>query len=685
MADTNLNDYVVFNVGTKELKDIITILNKKPFDENFTLFSFDELTNDQRLSLFSKVLKSLDELNTIDFNSVQKEETELKLIEFFEILGYPNINEDFGKNIINCDKSLTNSLFYFMLKGHSEVKMRAYLGKYLVPIRVKAEYLGDDEIKRLQDQNNELIAEFQEAHFKIEELNKLNENPTELQKILDQLEQEKEQLSNKIKTFKQKNTETPEFLELLASISKLRKEQDEYGNLCNKLQLESDTIEKIEEEILLSQQELIDAKRSFGAETSANTILERLKQALSQTKANISKINIEKKEKMRKLNENEVKLNEPVPTYDEIKDMEHKVGLLRAQINDMESKLENEKDKGRDDLLSINKQMAQKVLKRKEQVLQEVSKLEQEDEKLNLKLRDMKEAVGGREAGADELKKFSLAIAEKSKLKKEKVDELALLEYELTILSRTEKLLTNKFKLTQKELSEFEEKYGITGMLNMEEEIEKLTEQKGNLDIAKGKSLEEMSKLITQLNIKIQEKQSSLEPLLEENKIVKNEYKQIEDIYLSKKDEYDRALNYLFSSISQLEKDNFENKSKYQELINKTQVLKEKKKILEQFIKILNNEKEYKSGSKSLSSSHKSYNDLFNSIIQNNEKKIFEYKKEREEIKDKINNNSKTRINVKELLDLLNIKLDHKMNNGMLGEELKGTVHKEGDINRVVI
>ena len=26
MADTNLNDYVVFNVGTKELKDIITIL-----------------------------------------------------------------------------------------------------------------------------------------------------------------------------------------------------------------------------------------------------------------------------------------------------------------------------------------------------------------------------------------------------------------------------------------------------------------------------------------------------------------------------------------------------------------------------------------------------------------------------------------------------------------------------------
>ena len=148
-----------------------------------------------------------------------------------------------------------------------------------------------------------------------------------------------------------------------------------------------------------------------------------------------------------------------------------------------------------------------------------------------------------------------ISNSEKSKLKKEKVDELALLEYELTILSRTEKLLTNKFKLTQKELSEFEQKYGITGMLNMEEEIEKLTKQKGNLDIAKGKSLEEMSKLITQLNIKIQEKQSSLEPLLEENKIVKNEYKQIEDIYLNKKDEYDRALNYLFSSISQLEKD----------------------------------------------------------------------------------------------------------------------------------
>ena len=44
------------------------------------------------------------------------------------------------------------------------LKKRAYLAKFLVPLDIPADYAGDQELKKLNEQMKELQAEFQIVH-----------------------------------------------------------------------------------------------------------------------------------------------------------------------------------------------------------------------------------------------------------------------------------------------------------------------------------------------------------------------------------------------------------------------------------------------------------------------------------------------------------------------------------------
>ena len=126
-------------------------------------------------------------------------------------------------------------------------------------------------------------------------------------------------------------------------------------------------------------------------------------------------------------------------------------------------------------------------------------------------------------------------------LQHRKQAELGDLEQEITILKRTEHLLQGVLKDVMKDVKAYESKYGVTGLFNVEEDLEELTRKKGNTDLLKGKTLEELTAIVETLRSKIEEKRDRLKPLIEEHKNLKATLKETEEENKRKRAEYERV------------------------------------------------------------------------------------------------------------------------------------------------
>lgn len=64
------------------------------------------------------------------------------------MLGYPgSTKEDTIKEVFQGNKENINPIIYFILQNFEDLKNRAYLGSYLVPLNIPDEYLMDKEMK----------------------------------------------------------------------------------------------------------------------------------------------------------------------------------------------------------------------------------------------------------------------------------------------------------------------------------------------------------------------------------------------------------------------------------------------------------------------------------------------------------------------------------------------------------
>jgi len=139
------------------------------------------------LELLNKVMTHLDEKNNVNLRNEKPEDTEDRIIQFLKVLDYPGkLEDDIGKQFMIGDRNVVYPVLYFCVMNYQDLKIRAYKGKFLVPIVLPEDLPTDDEIKSLQKLWNELVVQFENDYGILEENKKTASSPQELRKEIAQ-------------------------------------------------------------------------------------------------------------------------------------------------------------------------------------------------------------------------------------------------------------------------------------------------------------------------------------------------------------------------------------------------------------------------------------------------------------------------------------------------------------------
>lgn len=155
----------------------------------------------------------------------------------------------------------------------------------------------------------------------------------------------------------------------------------------------------------------------------------------------------------------------------------------------------------------------------------------------------------------DEFKTYAANLRNKTGQFKKLKEELADLRQETVVLSRTEAILKSRCKGLEGFMKDLEERHGVEGYTATEDKLEQVSSLTAALNQTKGKTLEEISKIVTDINQALKERKNKLAPQIKELRSVRGTYQELETAYLEKKGIFENTAAGLESERVKLEQE----------------------------------------------------------------------------------------------------------------------------------
>ena len=233
----------------------------------------------------------------------------------------------------------------------------------------------------------------------------------------------------------------------------------------------------------------------------------------------------------------------------------NEVRKLQRECGALDEKLK--KANPSDDKLTIYKTQASAVSKKKEQKLEQQKTLETEKIALE-KLMNDKEQVYAQTKGAtymkrDDFKQYAASLRGKSQQFKKMKKILDEIRSELNVLLRTEGILKGRAGDVQEVLAQLEESKGVGGYSKMQDQFEDVSKNKQNIDKKKDQTLQEISKIVSDIESQLKEKKAKLAPQIKQLRAYRQKYNEMEVIYGEKKRAYDNTVMNLEQEKNKLE------------------------------------------------------------------------------------------------------------------------------------
>lgn len=547
-----------------QLKEIVDRLNAEPFGCELSLVGFDEKEPFELMEVLKKVLVHLDPKHDVDLREEKPDTMYQRIAEYLHILGYQcSFDIEFQRGIMSGDKNTVHPILYWLLNNLEPLKKRSYLAKFCVNLEVPEEFLREEKVYEIYQQYKELQSQFKATHSHVEQEQQGRMNPSDLQREVTQLDAEREQLAQKISQLRAKSEKDEGFAVLLQVTSMLRKEQEEEARLAEKLSEQRYQLEQTEQMYIERSgrlREMREAQQQDG-EGSAEAMLKMLRSEVQKNRDALHRVRRESEEKMQRLKDIDGALSDPPVNKSDIGQLEDEIGGMQAESSQLEQKIN---EQNQDSRLSVYKQQANLVAKKKELIMKEKAGLEDEIQLLGTDLsrqeREYEQSKGHKFMKRDEFKNYAASLRDKSTKFKRLKAELSELRHEVAVLIRSEQILQAKDPTP-------------AGLRETEMQLEKTSVEKSQVDKAKGKTLDEISAIVQKINAQLKEKKNKLAPQIKALRSVRQSFQQVEVKYMEKKSAYDQAkssmdneLSKVAGDVKQLENDVLEGEQGYHEL-----------------------------------------------------------------------------------------------------------------------
>lgn len=644
--------------STVLVQEIVNILKNPPFNENLTLMGFDEKKEFELLELIMRVLSMID--NDLKLSKNDNETMVLKkILDFLKVVNFPYSNEkQLEEDLNKADKKLLIQIIHFTLTKLNELKKKYYLSKFLNNVAIPDELTGDEEIIELMNQYRELQSEFQANYQMAEEKRQTKPQLKDLKDGIKKLQTDKLHLNNNIQNFKKQYSNKNDFLALLDSTSRLRKEQEEDSNLEKRIAKQQYELEENENMLMFAKQRAFELQNSLKDDISALDMLENLKNQRDKNKEivdNLTKFEIvDKKLKLRALEEILVM---PEVSFDMLSASRAEKKRIEQEIEKLEVKEKLNSSKSNE--VSIYKTNALNASKAKEQVQKSLENLEKEKIIMENKINDLEKkfenTYGHRYIRKDDL----IQQVDSIKKKKETYNKLNKIieniKTDCLLLERTINIIRMKVPDAEEIVNKIKQKYGFMSYGNSKKELEELAKKKKDIDQSKEITLEEYTKLIQELNKKIEQAESLYAPLIHQQENVKKEYESLQPEYNKKKNNYDnlmqdtiKTFNLTKDEYNKLEQDFAKYQNDYHNYNNQISILEDQIKRYDQE-NLFNKDKR-------LSNEFKTYSDYYREIMNYQGTNIKELDIKKNEVRDNSQDNFRQIKYFNDLKKLLMIK-----------------------------
>ncbi|KAI4899499.1 hypothetical protein NFI96_011496 [Prochilodus magdalenae] len=570
---------------SEQLKFIVEQLNREPFKKSFNLITFDSLEPMQLLQTLNDVLAEIDSKQAIDIREEMPEQTAKRMFTLLGLLKYRppggfSDTSSFRQGLVMGSKPVIHPILHWLLQRVPELKKRAYLARFLVKLDVPGEFLTDDVISETYHQYEELVEGFKTYHKECEQLRNSGFSTAEIRRDIAAMEEEKDQLIKRVErlrkrvrrhlllilehrlilmcNFVHKVESVSNHQRMLELARQLRVEKEREESLAHQKQEQKNQLFQAEQRLQRCQIQLKDLRQA-AADAKPESLVKRLEEEIKFNSYMVSdKLPKELERMRRKVHYLQKVASEPAMGHAELAELEDKQIKQISQMNQVMEKKVVRSDPMEDNL-TLYRQQASIITRKKEAKAEELQEAREElagvTRELSAKSNQVRGQGGVEIIRVDEFKRYVAKMRGKNITYKKKRQEIAELKAEFGILQRTEEILRQRHISEQQQLQTLEAQRGISGFSETQEELERVSAIKSELDELKGRTLDDMSEMVKKLNSAIAEKKSALSPLIKELRPLRQQCQELAEEYEGKKAQYDTCAAGLESNRSKLEQE----------------------------------------------------------------------------------------------------------------------------------
>lgn len=541
----------------EHLKYLVECLNRPPFSKKFTLFSFDSLDSGVLLQIVNDVLTEISPDDKMDLREEAPEQTVYRMLSLLHVLKYkPEVDASaFRQGLMSGEKPIVYPLLHWLLKRTPDLKKRAYLAKYLMRIDVPADVMQDDTVAEVFQQYETALQEFKEVHKVVEHNNSSSFFVGEIRKDISSMEEEKEKLQRRIERLEKKASSIPRSEKLLVAAQRLRVERDREVELGESLREQQSQVLHLQYKIDKLSHQLKDLQVAEVG-LSAKVVMEKLEEENRLNRSLAQDVLPQKVAAQKKIcRDLDLVLSDPATSEADLVKIKEQIDDALAEATSLMEKHMPSNDPIQAKL-TLFRQQASIIANKRETAQNEyraaMEELSQAEGELKTKRQQLQE-LGGEVLKEEEFKRYVSKLRTLNTTYKRKKAELSAIQAECGVLSRTEAILESRREKVHQMYSDLEEKEGVSGYKDAQENLEKVSSVKEDLDEKKGKSLMDMAAGVEQLNEKIASKKASLAPIIRELRPLREQNQELSADHAEKKAAYENLVASFESRRSQLE------------------------------------------------------------------------------------------------------------------------------------